>query len=381
MKNKFLKLALCCMVLGAMTVPVYASESVSSVHLSIVPDQDDSFSPGEISYGMEPIVDSDEYYVDEYETGSTTPTPKKSYTYTITILPENGYKFTDNPKVSVHGATSVTFKSQSSGKLVIKAKTYPFYVLGEPTNISIDETGKKAVWDKVEYANKYNVEIYYTKNSGDERQTKKSTNKNSIDLSGYIGKYDDVHISVQAVKGSSEGENFISNSDYVFKDGASDEDMSSEAYLFNIPTTATDGSKSSSSGNSNNGSTGSSNGPSANPPSPSINTSDGWHGTGNDWYYVKDNKKIVGWLGLNGDWYLLDANGNMKYGWQYVDSNWFYLNEGHDGSFGKMLVDWQTINGKRYYLNTNHDGTYGAMYSNRTTPDGYRVGYDGALIQ
>ena len=71
----------------------------------------------------------------------------------------------------------------------------------------------------------------------------------------------------------------------------------------------------------------------------------------------------------------------MKYGWQYIDNNWFYMNTAHDGSFGKMLVGWQNINGKWYYLNTAHDGTYGAMYSNRTTPDGFKVGSDGAWIQ
>lgn len=247
----------------------------------------------------------------------------------------------------------------------------------------IDESEKEATWDKVEHANKYNVEIYYTNKSGDEKQTKKSTKKASIDLSGYLGKYEDVRISVQAVKGTSDGDDFISNSDYVFADGSTDEDMSEEEYIFDIPTSASDGSKTSSTNSSNHSS---SNGPSSNSSSgpsvgPSSNTSDGWHGSGDNWYYSKDGKKIVGWLGLNNDWYLLDSNGNMKYGWQYVDNNWFYMNTAHDGSFGKMLVGWQNINGKWYYLNTAHDGTYGAMYSNRTTPDGFKVGADGAWIQ
>lgn len=383
MKNKLLKIALCCMALGTMAIPAYAAEEVKSVYVSIVPDDDQTFSPGEVEAGMEPTVDSGCYYVDEYDTSKSSYTPKTSYTYTITILPESGYKFTNSTKVSVYGATNVTVKSRSSSKIEVKAKTYPFYVLAEPTNIVIDETEKEATWDKVEHASKYNVEIYYTNKSGDEKQTKKSTKKASIDLSGYLGKYEDVHISVQAVKGTSDGDDFISNSDYVFADGSTDEDMSEEEYIFDIPTSASDGSKTSSTNSSNHSS---SNGPSSNSSSgpsvgPSSNTSDGWHGSGDNWYYSKDGKKIVGWLGLNNDWYLLDSNGNMKYGWQYVDNNWFYMNTAHDGSFGKMLVGWQNINGKWYYLNTAHDGTYGAMYSNRTTPDGFKVGSDGAWIQ
>jgi glucan-binding YG repeat protein len=372
MKNKVFMLALSCMLIGTISVPAFASESVRDVYVSIVPNDDDEFSPGEIEAGFEPTTESGQYYIDEYDTSSSNFTPRKTYTYTMDILPENGYSFDSNVRVVVKGATEVTIKSKSSKKIEVKAKTYPFYVLDETSNIKIDEETKKGTWDKVDYAKKYSVVVSYTNKSGDERETKKSVTKNEIDLSGYIGKYDDVKISVQAVKGTADGDKFISNSDYILSsDGSVNNELSDDEYKFSIPTTSSDGSTTTNNNNSNSN------------PSGSTNTSsnDGWHGSGNSWYYAKNGKKITGWLGINGEWYLLDNNGNMKYGWQYVDNNWFYLNTVHDGTFGKMLSGWQYINDKWYYLNTVHDGTFGAMYSNRTTPDGYRVGSDGAWIR
>ena len=46
-----------------------------------------------------------------------------------------------------------------------------------------------------------------------------------------------------------------------------------------------------------------------------------------------------------------------------------------------MRVGWQIIGGKAYYFNGSSDGTYGALLTNTTTPDGYRVGADGAMVR
>ena len=54
MKNKLLKLALCCMAFSTMAIPAYAAEEVKSVYVSVVPDDDQTFSPGEVEAGMEP---------------------------------------------------------------------------------------------------------------------------------------------------------------------------------------------------------------------------------------------------------------------------------------------------------------------------------------
>lgn len=344
MRNKLLTVALGALMLGVMAIPTSAATAVKDVYISIVPDEDDEFSPGEIVAGGEPETTSSQYYIDGYDTSSSNYTPRKTYTYTIDIIAESGYCFSDDVRVIVYGATEVTTKSKSSNILTIKAKTYPFYVLDEVANIVVDETGKKATWDKVNYAKKYNVVIRYTNSSGNEKETKKTVTKNEIDLSGYVGKYDDVSISVQAVKGTTDGDKFISSSDYISSEnGNVDNNLSEDEYTFSIPTAASDGSNATYSGSTIG----------------SALTSygiEGWNGSGNIWYYIYNGSRVTGWLHINDDWYLMDSSGNMLYGWQYADNAW-------------------------YYLNTAHDGYFGRMYADTTTPDGYRVDVSGAWIQ
>jgi glucan-binding YG repeat protein len=104
----------------------------------------------------------------------------------------------------------------------------------------------------------------------------------------------------------------------------------------------------------------------------------------------------------------------MDTGWfQDKDGNWYYANESHDGAYGKMSTDWllngndqqwyyldpetgvmakgwRLINGKWYYFEDNATQEtslqgagkpLGSMYKDETTPDGYRVGADGAWIE
>lgn len=379
-KMKLLTIAMMAAMMTSAAVPAFASEKVSEVRISLVPDEDTTLSPGKIAE-VEPLTDDSGYYIDEYNTSGSSLKPRKSYTYTMDILPEDGYTFSSDVTVHVYGAVDVDIKSKSSGKIEVKAKTYPFYVLEEPTNIKIDEETKKATWDEVEYAKKYSVVVAYTNKDGEEKKTKKSTTKNSIDLNGYIGKYDDVDISVRALAGTTEGDKFISDSDYMWTSGEVNDDLSDDEYKFSIQTTGSDGSKSSSTEGKNNSNSDTSN--SGGPGMSGISTSspNGWNGSSDSWCYVNNGKKIVGWLHLNNEWFLFDSKGTMKYGWQYVDGHWYYLNPVHDGSFGKMLVGWNLVNGKWYYMNMSHDGTYGAMLANTRTPDGYYVNADGAWVQ
>jgi glucan-binding YG repeat protein len=113
-------------------------------------------------------------------------------------------------------------------------------------------------------------------------------------------------------------------------------------------------------------------------------------------------------------WYHFNVNGEMDAGWfQDKDGNWYYANESHDGSYGKMKTNWllngsdqqwyyldpesgimatgwRLIDGKWYYFAgpvtpetslQNAGKPLGSMYKNETTPDGYRVGADGAWIE
>ena len=101
----------------------------------------------------------------------------------------------------------------------------------------------------------------------------------------------------------------------------------------------------------------------------------GWQQTKDGkWYlldYVNGDMK-TGWQQTkDGKWYLLDyVNGDMKTGWQQTkDGKWYLL----DSVNGDMKTGWQMVKGIWYYLTKT-----GAMAENTITPDGYKVGKDGA---
>ena len=102
----------------------------------------------------------------------------------------------------------------------------------------------------------------------------------------------------------------------------------------------------------------------------------GWWFQYNDGSWPSD-----GWKYIDGRWYLFDQGGHMMTGW-YTDGNGyrFYLNPIDDGTLGSMRIGWQIVDGKAYFFNTMSDGTQGRLLVNTTTPDGYRVGTDGAMV-
>ena len=101
----------------------------------------------------------------------------------------------------------------------------------------------------------------------------------------------------------------------------------------------------------------------------------GWQQTIDGKWYLLDQKNgdmKTGWQQTsNGKWYLLDQkNGDMKTGWQKTtDGKWYLL----DQKNGDMKIGWQLVKGIWYYLTTT-----GAMAEDTITPDGYKVGKDGA---
>ena len=79
------------------------------------------------------------------------------------------------------------------------------------------------------------------------------------------------------------------------------------------------------------------------------------------------------WITDSGETYWIEADHYMAKGWKEIDGKWYYLCS--TGSLAKNV--WKTgANGAWYYL-----GQDGVMLTNTTTPDGYKVGADGAWIK
>ena len=99
-------------------------------------------------------------------------------------------------------------------------------------------------------------------------------------------------------------------------------------------------------------------------------TSNGWEKINRTWYRFDNSGWMqTGWV-KDGSWYYLDGSGAMKTGWLKDNGNWYYL----DGS-GAMKTGWFTVSGKWYYAYSS-----GALAINTTTPDGYRVNYNGEWV-
>ncbi len=99
----------------------------------------------------------------------------------------------------------------------------------------------------------------------------------------------------------------------------------------------------------------------------------GWILSNNKWYYLDTDGAMLedSWVFYKNHWYFLKGgNGDMATGWILWKNQWYYLNA--DGS---MKTGWLLDKDIWYYLNENGD-----MAVNCTTPDGYRVGSNGAWL-
>ena len=111
-----------------------------------------------------------------------------------------------------------------------------------------------------------------------------------------------------------------------------------------------------------------------------------WQYVDSNWFYFDASGRMVtGWFYDGSNWYYLNpvsdgTRGAMKTGWIQDGGSWYYLNTVSDGTRGAMKTGWISVYGKEYYLNPVSDGTRGALYVNCITPDGKRVGPDGARV-
>lgn len=99
-------------------------------------------------------------------------------------------------------------------------------------------------------------------------------------------------------------------------------------------------------------------------------TSNGWEKINRTWYRFDNSGWMqTGWV-KDGSWYYLYSSGAMKTGWLKDNGSWYYLD-----SSGAMKTGWMKVSGKWYYAYSS-----GALAINTTTPDGYRVNYDGEWV-
>lgn len=97
-----------------------------------------------------------------------------------------------------------------------------------------------------------------------------------------------------------------------------------------------------------------------------------WIRKNNAWYWVgEDGYMKTGWNLISEKWYyLMPVSGEMKTGWIADGGNWYYADE-----TGARVTGWVKTDEKWYYLNAD-----GKMAFSTTTPDGYKVDENGAMI-
>ncbi|WP_180375016.1 N-acetylmuramoyl-L-alanine amidase family protein [Streptococcus mitis] len=99
-------------------------------------------------------------------------------------------------------------------------------------------------------------------------------------------------------------------------------------------------------------------------------TTNGWEKINGVWYHFDNSGWMqTGWV-KDGSWYYLDGSGAMKTGWLKDNGSWYYLQDS-----GEMKTGWMKVSGKWYYAYSS-----GALAINTTTPDGYRVNYNGEWV-
>lgn len=108
----------------------------------------------------------------------------------------------------------------------------------------------------------------------------------------------------------------------------------------------------------------------------------GWRYSPSGWWYqfADGGWPTNGWKYIDSRWYYFNGSGHLMTGWVKVDNFFYYLNPVDDGTYGSLRTGWQLLGNKAYYLNPRSDGTLGRLLVNTTTPDGYKVGPDGAMI-
>ena len=373
---------------GIFALPAFAEQLVGRVQVDISPNEDLELEAGATYSKPDARAMDSGYEVSNFSVDGKYDTPKKPYTYTITVKADEGQFFDSSTVVEVRGAYEMAVTEKGKNTIKIKANAYPYYVLKEPTNFSSDE--KSYTWEKVNYATGYDVLVFYNTANGDEKIVKKHSNSPKFNFSSYTqsGKEFD-HIAVRAVYDKRDDmAQYFADSLYVDSSGSvEDPDGDSGEYFFNLITLKATGISKGSfkeysakkkkktkaerekdnkkrASEKYNGQQNQEN-PDANGPGEAAS---GWRQNG---------AMLSGWQEVGGKWYYFDteggAAGQMATSWRQLNDRWYYL----DIQNGEMKTGWENIGEKWYFFNVSDaDIPVGAMEQN-TVKDGFTIGADG----
>lgn len=379
---------------AAISFSSFAATQITSVKFTADIDESETCSTGITSPDFQ--SDDEEQYSLSYEDTSTSSTTtataaKNAKTYKLTFSANGDYEFPSNANsitVQGTGIESITSKkvTDDGATLEVKVKAYPYVKLETPDLTTSDFSKNTVTIDKkgagtVEYV------IVYTNYDGDTKTAHGTTTGSTIKISSYNKEYkgnkeknpdkDDMKIEEIALRATKL--NSSSNPNIVPSDWSSEpSDADYEFTSYETWGDWTDGTpKNSSSSSSSKGNVINNN----------TSSNGGWTGSGNNWYY-KNSVGVIqkGWVQDGNNWYYCDPSnsGKMKAGWiKDSDGNWYYLNEQHDGTYGRMLTSWQNINGVTYYFRPNSGGPLGSMVCNATVSINgvlYTFNADGARV-
>ncbi|HJC48608.1 MAG TPA: N-acetylmuramoyl-L-alanine amidase family protein [Candidatus Lachnoclostridium pullistercoris] len=296
--------------------------------------------------------------------------------FKVELYAKNGYYFDSisSDDVSLSGLDArCTGRSTRDDKetLLLTLKVEGLEVdLDNGGDADLDEDGY-GTWDEIPGAHHYEVRLYRNDKSF---SSIRSTSDTSYDFSSLITRSGDYYFRVRAVgSDSSDKGEWIESGSWYFDDPLSYDYHYDDCSGVTYP------------------------GSSYYSWIPSggewfLRLSDGTYAV-NSWQYVDGNwfyfdasgRMLTGWFYDGVNWFYLNpvsdgTRGAMKTGWVMDGGRWYYLNTVSDGTRGAMKTGWISVYGKEYYLNPVSDGTRGALYVNCITPDGKRVGPDGARV-
>jgi len=322
-----------------------ATNNISSVSIQIMEEKVD---PGEV-YPAKIYANGSSYEVDDVSVSKDYDdwTPGKTITFSITLIPTEGYKFSKSDTNFYVSNGEIASKSVVNGKASLKINYIPKVTLSAPEDIYYEDE-YLITWDKVEYATAYKVTLYkdgyYYKSE--------NVTKNEFDLSPYATDEDaEITFTVAATANTSKQSAYLKTSEAVGLDeGVTASDNTSYGSFVG-------------------------NGPDMKFKGVDGYYITGWHQINGSWYYFKSDEKAAyeEWQNVNGLWYYFNNYNIMQTGWLRLNNTWYYLNTN-----GSMYTGWlQAGPGEGwYYLDTET----GAMLTGTTTPDGYYVDNDGRWI-